>query len=143
MNSSIHPGYSIEDDNLSNFFWRDIESGVFNKKKKSGSSDQKKIKCSKILTKRIILSHLELLSNLHCYLDPNKYRRKIKVETDSFGICADSGASSCATPDQIYFIPGTYRHFNVVKINWIAEELKVAGCGSVSWILQYDKKDNI
>ena len=30
-----------------------------------------------------------------------------------------------------------------VTINGIAEGLKVAGCGSVSWILQDDNKDNI
>ena len=38
---------------------------------------------------------------------------------------------------------GSYKHLTGVKINGIAEGLKVAGCGSVSWIFQDDKKDNI
>ena len=66
-----------------------------------------------------------------------------KFENDYFDICADSGASSCATPDEIDFIPGNYKNLTGVTINFIAEGLKVSGCGSFSWILQYDKKENI
>ena len=50
---------------------------------------------------------------------------------------------SFATPDEIYFIPGTYKHLTGVTIDSISEGLKVAGCGSVSWIFQDDKKENI
>ena len=50
---------------------------------------------------------------------------------------------SCATPDEIDFIPDTYKHLTGVIINGISEGLKVAGSGSVSWIFQDDKKDNI
>ena len=66
-----------------------------------------------------------------------------KFDSNSFRICADSVASSGATPDEIYFIPGTYKHLTGVKINGITEGLKVAGCRSVSWIFQDDKKENI
>ena len=66
-----------------------------------------------------------------------------QFDTDSFGICAVSGASSFEKPDEIYFIPGTYKILTGVTINYIAEGLKVAGCGSVSWIFQNDKKDHI
>ena len=59
-----------------------------------------------------------------------------KFDTESFKICADSGASSCATPDEIDFIPGTYKNLTDVTINTISEGLKVAGCVSVSWILK-------
>ena len=69
--------------------------------------------------------------------------RKTDFDTDSFDICDDSGASSCATPDEIDFIPGTYKHLTDITINGIDEGLKVADSGSVSWIFQYDKRDNI
>ena len=59
-----------------------------------------------------------------------------KFHTDSLEICADSGASSCETLDEIYFIPGTYKHLNSVTINCIGEGLKVSGWGSVSWIFK-------
>ena len=85
----------------------------------------------------------DLLSNLRCYLAPKKNWRKTNFDTNSFGICADSGASYCATPDEIDLIPGNYKHLTGVTINSIAGGLKVVGCGSVSWIFQDDKKDNI
>ena len=69
----------------------------------------------------------DILSHLSCYLDPKIYWRKTKFDTDSFEICANSGASSCATPDEIDFVPGTYKNFTRVTINGIAEEIKVAG----------------
>ena len=84
-----------------------------------------------------------LSSNLSCHIAPKKYWRKTKFDTKSFEICADSGDSSCATPDEIYFIPGTYKILTRVTINSIAEGLKVAGCRSVIWIFQDDKKENI
>ena len=56
---------------------------------------------------------------------------------------ADSGASYCTTPDEFDFIPGTYKDLTGVTINGIAERLKVTGCGSVSWIYQDYKKENI
>ena len=68
---------------------------------------------------------------------------EIFFDIDSFKICADSGASSCVTPDEIDFIIGTYKYLTGVKINGIAEGIKVAGCGSVSWIFQDDKKQDI
>ena len=64
-------------------------------------------------------------------------------DTDCFDICADSGASSCATPYEIYLIPGIYKHLTDMTINGIAEGLKVSGCGSVSWNFQDDNKENI
>ena len=64
-------------------------------------------------------------------------------DTNAFKICADSGAMSCATPDEIYFIPGTYKHFTGITINGIAEELKVSGCRPVIWIFRDDKRENI
>ena len=76
----------------------------------------------------------DILSNLRCYFSPKKH---------SFDICANSGALYCATPDEIDFIPGTYKHLTGVKINGIDEGLKVAGLGSVCWIFQDDKRDNI
>ena len=66
-----------------------------------------------------------------------------KFDTDSFNICADFGASYFSTTDEIDFIPGTYKHLTGVTINSIAEGLKIMGCGSVSWIFQDDKKENI
>ena len=66
------------------------------------------------------------LSNLRCHLDPKKHRRK-RFDTNSFDICADSSASSCATPDKIDFIPGTYKNLTGVIINGISEGIKVAG----------------
>ena len=66
-----------------------------------------------------------------------------KFDTNSFEICANSVASYCATTNEIDFITGTYKHFSGVTINGIAEGLKVAGCGSVSYIFQDDKKENI
>ena len=66
-----------------------------------------------------------------------------KFDTNYFKICADSGASFCATSDEIDSIRGTYTNLTSVTTNGIAEGLKVADCGSVSWILQDDKKDNI
>ena len=74
-------------------------------------------------------------------LQTKKWRKKF--DTDSFNICADYVASSCATPDEIAFISGTYKHLTGVTINGIAEGLKVAGCGSVTWILQDEKKEDI
>ena len=85
----------------------------------------------------------DLLSNLFWYLAPKKHWRKIKFGTESFNICADSGASSCTTSDEIDFIPDTYIHLISVTINGIAEGFKVAGCGSASCIFQDDKKDHI
>ena len=70
--------------------------------------------------------NIYLLLNLRCYLAPKKHWRK-KFDTNSFEICANSGASSCATPDKIDFIPGTYNYLTGLKINGIAEGLKVAG----------------
>ena len=85
----------------------------------------------------------DLLSNLRCYLAPKKHWRKIVFDTNSFNICADSGASYCATPDEIDFIPDTYKHFTGITINRIAEGLKVVGCGFVLWIFQDDKRKSI
>ena len=68
---------------------------------------------------------------------------KTNFDTNSFKICADSSASSCATPDEIDYIPGTYKYLTNVKINGIYEGLKVAGCRLVNWIFQDDKEDNI
>ena len=85
----------------------------------------------------------DLLSNLRCYLAPNNHRRKTKSDNDSLEICADSGASSCETPDEIDFIPGTYKILTIVTINGISEGLKFSGCRSVSWTFQDDKKENI
>ena len=76
--------------------------------------------------------NLDLLSNLRCHLAPKKLYIKTKFDTDYFDICANSGASSFATPDEIDFKPGTYKHLNGVAINGIAEGLKVSVCGSVS-----------
>ena len=73
----------------------------------------------------------------------SKETLEIFFDIDSFKICADSGASSCVTPDEIDFIIGTYKYLTGVKINGIAEGIKVAGCGSVSWIFQDDKKQDI
>ena len=91
--------------------------------------------------------HLEinryLLSNLRCYLAPKKHWKRNKIDTDSFDISADSGSSSCATPDDIDFIPGSYKHLTGVSINNIDEGLNVEGCGSVSLIFEDDKKENI
>ena len=95
------------------------------------------------MTKRHPEINQDILSNLCCYLAPNKHCRKINFDTDSFEICANYGASSCTTPDGIYFIPGTYKHLTGVKISGIDEGLKVAGCRSVSWIIQDYKKKNI
>ena len=95
------------------------------------------------MTKRHLEINRNLLSNLRCCLTPKKDWIKTKFDTDNFKICADSGALSCATPDEIDLILGTYKHLNNVTINGIAEGIKVAGCGSVSWIFQYDKKENI
>ena len=64
-----------------------------------------------------------------------------KSDTDSFNICADSGASYCATPDEIDFVSVTYKHLTRVAINGIAGGLEVASCVSVSWIFQDDKKE--
>ena len=94
------------------------------------------------MTKRNPEINRYLLSNLRCYLAPEKHWRK-NFDTDSFEICANSGASSCATHDEIYFIPGTYKHFTGIKIYDISEVLKVPGYGSVSWIFQYNKKETI
>ena len=63
-----------------------------------------------------------------------------KLDTDSFEICADYGASSCAAPNEIDFIPGTYKFLTGVTINVIAEGIKVTGCGSVSWILMITRR---
>ena len=76
----------------------------------------------------------DILSNLRCYFSPKKH---------SFDICANSGALYCATPDEIDFIPGTYKHLTGVKINSIAEGIKVAGYKYFSWIFQYYKRENI
>ena len=95
------------------------------------------------MTTRNLEINRYLLSNLRCYLAPKKHRRKIKFDTDYFDICADSGASSCATPDEIDFMPGAYKHLTEVATNGIAEGLKVTGCRSVCWIFQDDKKENI
>ena len=104
----------------------------------------------KIKIRRFSPTNNQLLENTYeathpmaSYLAPNKNWRKRKFDTDSFEIYSGSGASSCATPDEIDFIPGTYKHLTGVTINGIAEGLKVSGCGSVSWIFQYDNKDNI
>ena len=73
-------------------------------------------------------------------------QRKIgeeKFDTDSIEIYDDSGALSCARPDEIDFISGTYKNLTRVTINAIIEGLKLAGCRSVSWIFQDDKKENI
>ena len=88
------------------------------------------------MTKRHPEINRDLLSNLRCHLDPNKHRRRKEFDTESFGICAYSGASSCATPDKIDFFPSTYKNLTGTTINGIAEELKVTGCGSVSWIFK-------
>ena len=85
----------------------------------------------------------ENLSNLRCYLAPKKNWIYTMFDTKYFQICANSCASSFATRDKIYFIPGTYNYLNGVTINGIAGGIKVAGYVSVSWILQYDKKENI
>ena len=85
----------------------------------------------------------KILSNFRCYLAPKKHQREKRFDTDSFEISANSGASSCATADEIYSKLGTYKHLTGVKINGIAEGIKVAGYGSVSWIFQDDKKEYI
>ena len=83
----------------------------------------------------------DLLSNLGFYLAQKKHWKIF--DPNSFNICANSGASSCATADEIDFRPGTYKHFTGVTINVISEVLKASGCISVSWIFQDDKKQNI
>ena len=85
----------------------------------------------------------DLLSSLRCYLAPKEHWRKIKFDTNSLEISADSGDSSSATSDEIYFIPGTNKNLTGVTNNGISEGLKVAGCGLFSWIFQDDKKENI
>ena len=85
----------------------------------------------------------DLLSKLCCYLAPKKHWIKTKFHIDAFEIFANSCASSCAPPDEIYFITGTCIIFTGVTIKSIAEGLKVAGCGSVSSIIQDDNKDHI
>ena len=84
-----------------------------------------------------------LLSNLCCYLAQKKHRREIVFDTDSFDICPNSRTSSCATPDEIDFIPGTYKNLTGITINGISEGIKVAGCRYVHWIFKDNKKENI
>ena len=95
------------------------------------------------MTTRHLEINRDLLSNLRCYLAPKKHWKRNKIDTDSFDISADSGSSSCATPDEIDFMPGAYKHLTEVATNGIAEGLKVTGCRSVCWIFQYNKKENI
>ena len=85
----------------------------------------------------------ELLSHLQCYLAPKQHWKKIMFDTDSFEVCADSGASSSSTQDKNDFIPGTYKTLDGVTINGIASGLNVEGYGSVSWVFKDDKNENI
>ena len=84
-----------------------------------------------------------LLSYLRYYLALKKHWRKIVFDTGSFDICANYGASSCATPDEIDFIPGNYKFFTGVTINGIAEVVKAVGHTYCFWIFQDDKRESI
>ena len=64
-------------------------------------------------------------------------------DTGSFDICPNYGASSCATPDEIVFIPGNYKCFTGVTINGIAEVVKAVGHTYFFWIFQDDKRESI
>ena len=146
----INPSwYSIANDNLAKCFWRDTENNSLTKNKirRFFPTNNKLLKntneATRTMTKRHKKFNWDLLSNLCCYLAPKKNWRKPKFGTDSFDICSDYGVSSCATPNEIDFIPGTYKHLTGVTINEISEGLKDTGCASVSWIFQDDKKVNI
>ena len=95
------------------------------------------------MTKQHPENNQDLLSNSRCYLAPKKNWRKIAFDANSFDIFANYSDSYCATPDEVDFFLDTYKHLTGVKINGIDEGLKVAGLGSVCWIFQDDKRDNI
>ena len=81
-------------------------------------------------------SHLE---NLHAYtLQPSKCSRTLHLDSDSFDICIDTGASSTCTMSMDDFVPGTYRKLTGYSINGISSGLSVLGYGTVRWVLYDD-----
>ena len=126
LNSKRQPRQNLLKINRNKLYRRKIKTRKF------FPTDNKLIENTDETTRPMTTRNLEinqdLLSNLRCYLAPKKHWRK-KFDTDSFEICADSGASSCATPDDIYLIPSTYKHLTGVTINGIYEGINVAGYG--------------
>ena len=81
-------------------------------------------KATRSMTKQHPKINWYLLSNLRCFLAPKNHRRFF-FDTYFFNICANYGASSCATPDEIDIIPDTYKHLTRIAINGITEGHKI------------------
>ena len=62
------------------------------------------------------------------------------MDSDSFDIRLDTGASSTCTISQADFIPGTYHKLHGYSISGISSGLTVLGYGTIRWVLYNDSQ---
>ena len=83
-----------------------------------------------------------LMNELQAYVaSPSRSTRTVYLDSDSFDVCVDSGASSTCTMNRQDFIPGTFQSLSGYTINGISAGLEVLGYGTVRWVIHDD--DNI
>ena len=73
-------------------------------------------------------------------MQPTKCSRTLHLDSDSFDICLDTGASSTCTMSQAAFIPGTYHKLHGSSISGISSGLTVLGYGTIRWVLYNDSQ---
>ena len=95
-------------------------------------------------TKRDLLANKIFLNELRAYAAaPSKCNRSFHMDSDSFDVCIDSGASSTCTMNKDDFIPGTFHAIQGHSINGISSGLAVLGYGTVRWVVHDDNHDPI
>ena len=77
-------------------------------------------------------TRLSYLDDLRAYAaHPSKSSRTLHLDSDSFDICVDTGASATCTMSKNDFVPGTYQKLKGFSINGISSGLRVLGHGTV------------
>ena len=80
-------------------------------------------------------SHLD---DLRAYTaQPSKSTQTLHLDSDSFDICVDSGASATCRMTADDFVPGTFQKLKGFSISGISSGLQVLGYGTIHWVL-YD-----
>ena len=85
---------------------------------------------------RIYLKNNILLNQLCAYASaPSCSTRTVHLDSDSFDVCVDSGASSTCTIEKRDFIPGTFHSLTGYTINGISAGLTVMGYGTICRVI--------
>ena len=79
------------------------------------------------------------IDDLRAYAaQPSKSTWTLHLDSDSFDICIDTGASATCTMTADDFVPGTFQKLKGFSINGISSGLQVLGYGTIRWVLHDD-----